>query len=92
MSPETIAMIGAVSNIATTVGVVVGLIGLVFVWLQIRHTVLARETSVCLGLAQYSNSAEFSHALVTVLSDAPPGNATSIDPKSGRGSNPTGHS
>jgi hypothetical protein len=81
MSPETIATIGAVSNIATTAGVIVGLTGLLFVWLQIRHGVLARETSVCLGLAQFSSSTEFSHALMTVLNADTKTNAASIDTK-----------
>ncbi|HYH63825.1 MAG TPA: DUF4760 domain-containing protein [Urbifossiella sp.] len=79
MSAETIATIGAVSNIATTVGVVIGLIGLVFVWLQIRQGVLARETSVCLMLAQYSNSQDFTQALMTVLGRGPAGPAATID-------------
>ena len=81
MSPETIATIGAVSNIATTVGVVAGLLGLLVVWLQIRQSVLAREVSVCLGLAQFSNSAEFSQALMTVL-NANADSVASIDQKS----------
>jgi hypothetical protein len=63
MSPEVLQLLGALSNIATTVGVVFGILGIVFVWLQVRHAILARDASVCLSLAQFSNTADFTAAI-----------------------------
>jgi len=74
MSTEVVQFLGAMASVATTLGVVFGIIGLVFVWLQIRHAILSREASVCLDLAQFSNCAEFTAALERVwnLSDGIP--------------------
>lgn len=63
MDQETVQAISAISGIATTVGMIFAVIGLVLVWLQVRHAVLARETSICLGLAQFSGSSEMNSAL-----------------------------
>lgn len=63
MIPEALQWLSVLSNLATSLGVVFGVVGLVLVWLQMRQNTLSREASICLTLAQFSSTHEFQQSL-----------------------------